>query len=78
MNLDAASVEECARMAFGGDFDTILLEELVTFEQPMIRQHLNDFIIIAESQNLPTELVTDRTAAFVYACARFGQEDSSS
>jgi len=75
MKLDADSVEGCARMALGGDVDTLMLEQIIRFEQPEIRQHLSDFIIMAESEKLSVAQVADRTAAFIYACARFGQKD---
>lgn len=72
MKLTEKFVEDCARMALGGSTDTILLEQLVRSEQPEVRQHLDDFIIMAESQNLSITQVADRAAAFVYACARLG------
>jgi hypothetical protein len=75
MKLDAESVEECARMALGGNVNTLMLEEIIRFEQPELRQHLSDFIIMAESEKLSVAQVADRTAAFVYACTRFSQKD---
>lgn len=75
MKLDASNVEDCARMALGGNADTILLEEIMNYEQPNLRKHLNDFIILAESSKLSVEEVADRAATFVYACARFGHTD---